>query len=185
MPPTVSSSPSHPSHQTLTQVPRQVESVKAQEEACVLPAFDSDVAWELGTIIRTRCQQNQDHPAVIYIAQANSSQLLFFATSRPGTFPDNMHWVRRKEAVVLRWGTSSLRMQLQLLRINPTKPVQETLKYLYEIADPSVYACHRGGFPVRVKNVEGIVGVIVVNGLSQDNHNVIVDGITEYLARHE
>jgi uncharacterized protein (UPF0303 family) len=52
----------------------------------------------------------------VYIAYANSSQLLFFATSRPGTHPDNMHWVKRKEAVVMRWGMSSLRMRLQVQR---------------------------------------------------------------------
>ncbi|KAI9574108.1 hypothetical protein HD554DRAFT_2165603 [Boletus coccyginus] len=144
-----------------------VESIKAQEEACVLPAFDSDVAWELGTIIRTRCQQNQDRLAVIYIAHANSSQLLFFTTSRPGTFPDNVHWVKREEAVYY-----------------PRKPMRDTLRDVYGIADPAMYACQGGGFPVRVKNVEGIVGVIVVNGLSQ-NHDVIMDSIKEYLARHE
>jgi len=155
---------------------------------CILPAFDSDVAWELGTIIRTRCQENRARPAAIYIAHANSSQLLFFATSRPGTFPDNMHWARRKEAVVLRWGMSSLRMWLQIpeLTCTVTRVLswEEKIKHVHEIADPSVYAFHGGGFPVRVRIVEGIVGVIVVNGLGDDDHGVIVDGIQEYLAKH-
>ena len=142
----------------------------------MLPAFNSDVAWELGTIIRTCCQRKHERPAVVYIAHANSSQLLFFATSRPGTHPDNMHWVKRKEAVVLRWGMSSLRMR-------PDAWKQESLKDLFEMADPSVYAFHGGGFPVRVKSVEGIVGVVVVDGLKHDdNHGVIVDCIQEYLA---
>ncbi|KAG8217998.1 hypothetical protein J3R82DRAFT_6188 [Butyriboletus roseoflavus] len=159
-----------------------VESLKAQEEACVLPAFDSNVAWELGNIIRTNCQQKGVRPAVVYIAHANSSQLLFFATSGPGTLPDNMHWVKRKEAVVLRWGTSSLCMRVRMEQPFKHVNVQESLKDKFEMADPSVYACHGGGFPVRVKNVEGVVGVIVVSGLKQeDDHAVIVEGIQKYL----
>ncbi|KAF8552891.1 hypothetical protein OG21DRAFT_1477540 [Imleria badia] len=161
-----------------------IESLKTQEEACVLPEFNSDVAWELGSIIRAQCQQKYDRPAVVYVAHANSSQLLFFATSRPGTLPDNMHWVKRKEAVVLRWGMASLHMRVQMRHYRSGVHTQEALKDRFEMADPSVYACHGGGFPVRVKNVEGIVGVIVVSGLKQeDDHGVIVDGIQEYLAR--
>ena len=147
----------------------------------MLPAFDSDVAWELGTIIRTCLQRKHDSPAVVYIAHVNSTQL-FFATSRPGTFPENMHCVKRKEAVVLRWGMSSLRMLAQTGYMQPGMYTQESLKNMYEMADPSVYTCRGGGFPIRVKNVEGIVGVIVVDGLKEDDHWVIVDCIQEYLA---
>lgn len=161
----------------------QIESLKAEEDACVLPRFDSDVAWELGTVIRAQCQKHE-RPAVVYIAHANSSQLLFFAASRPGTLPDNMHWVKRKEAVVLRWGTSTLRMRMQMESSFSTTDTQMALKAKYEMADPSVYACHGGGFPVRVEGVEGVVGVIVVSGLKQeDDHAVIVEGIREYLGR--
>ena len=164
-------------------VETQIDTLKAQEDACVLPTFDSDVAWELGTIIRTQCQQKHGRPAVVYVAHANSSQLLFFAASRPGSLPDNMHWVKRKEAVVLRWGMSSFRMRLQMQNSQPGMHVQDVLKDKFEMADPSVYGCHGGGFPVRVKGVEGVVGVIVVSGLKQeDDHGVIVDGIREYLA---
>ncbi|KAF9242032.1 hypothetical protein BU15DRAFT_72963 [Melanogaster broomeanus] len=159
-----------------------VESVQAQEEACILPSFDSNVAWELGSIIREYCSNNFTRPAVVYIAHANSSQLLFFATSGPGTLPDNMHWVKRKEAVVLRWGVSTMRMRLT--REESGKSTQQSLQDKFEMADPSIYALHGGGFPVKVKGVEGIVGVIVISGLAQeDDHAVIVEGIQEYLAR--
>lgn len=61
----------------------------------------------------------------------------------------------------------------------------KTLQEVYEMSDPSIYAVHGGGFPVKVKGVEGVVGVIVVSGLAQeDDHCVIVDGIQEYLARN-
>ncbi|KAG2106796.1 uncharacterized protein F5147DRAFT_746218 [Suillus discolor] len=145
-----------------------VESVTTQEEACRLRSFDSDVAWEIGHIIRANVQKKFTRPVVIYIAHANSSQLLFFATSGPGTLPDNMHW-----------GCSTMRMRLSLQ--TKTKTLQE----VYEMSDPSIYAVHGGGFPVKVEGVEGVVGVIVVSGLAQeDDHSVIVDGIQEYLAKN-
>ncbi|KAF8447244.1 hypothetical protein L210DRAFT_3525358 [Boletus edulis BED1] len=160
-----------------------IESVKAQEESCVLPAFDSDVAFTLGTIIRTHCQRNHTGPAVVYITHANSSQLLCFAASRPGMFPDSMHSVKRREAAVLRWGISTMRMYMQLEQSRPyNRTLQDHLKIGYDVADPSMYLYYGGGFPVRVKNVEGIVGVIVVHGLNpEDNHRMIVTSIQEYL----
>ncbi|KAF9242031.1 hypothetical protein BU15DRAFT_60541 [Melanogaster broomeanus] len=160
------------------------DSIRVQEEECILPSFDSNVAWNLGNIIRTNCQRRLSRPAVIYIAHANSGQLLFFAPSGPGTVPDNMHWVKRKEAVVLRWGVSSMRMELAIQE--PGKSAQQSLKDRFEIADPSIYACHGGGFPVKVKGVEGIVGVIVISGVALEDeiwHAVIVDGIKEHLAK--
>ena len=93
-----------------------------------------------------------------------------------------MHWVKRKEAVVLRWEMSTLRMQMYLQLEHPTWHIQEAAKVKLEVADPSIYAFHGGGFPVRVKNVEGIVGVIVVSGLGHNDHEVIVESIQQYLA---
>ena len=44
------------------------------------------------------------------------------------------------------------------------------------------FAIHGGGLPIRVKGVEGTVGVIVASGLKQDqDHQVVVDVIIEYL----
>lgn len=48
--------------------------------------------------------------------------------------------------------------------------------------DANAYAIHGGGWPIRVKGVEGIVGVIVVSGLAQsEDHGIIVKVIREYL----
>lgn len=44
------------------------------------------------------------------------------------------------------------------------------------------YAIHGGGWPVRVKGVEGIVAVIVVSGLKQDqDHQMVVQTVGDYL----
>lgn len=48
--------------------------------------------------------------------------------------------------------------------------------------DAGTYAIHGGGWPVRVKGVEGVVAVVVVSGLAQsEDHGIIVKVIREYL----
>ena len=48
------------------------------------------------------------------------------------------------------------------------------------------YAIHGGGVPVRVRGVEGIVGVVVVSGLKQhEDHAVVVEGILEIITQLE
>ena len=48
------------------------------------------------------------------------------------------------------------------------------------------YAIHGGGVPVRVKGVEGIVGVVVVSGLKQhEDHAVVVEGILKMIKQLE
>lgn len=44
------------------------------------------------------------------------------------------------------------------------------------------YAIHGGGWPVRVRGVEGIVAVVVVSGLKQEqDHGIIVQTVGEML----
>ena len=147
----------------------------------MLPAFDSHVAWDLGATIRAQCQRTQSLPAAISIVHANS-QLLFFARTGPGTTPNEMEWVKRNEATVKQWGVSTLHLKLEdqeVITYTPNEPRRE-----YALVDRKVDWLHGGGFPVRVRNVEGAVGVIVVSGLKgEDNHAAIVGGIQEYLAR--
>lgn len=47
---------------------------------------------------------------------------------------------------------------------------------------PDDYAIHGGGFPIRVVNVDQVVGVVVVSGLKQEHdHQVIVEVIEDFL----
>lgn len=46
------------------------------------------------------------------------------------------------------------------------------------------YAIHGGGYPVRVRGVEGIVAVVVVSGLKQeDDHQVVAETVREVVAQ--
>lgn len=48
--------------------------------------------------------------------------------------------------------------------------------------DAGSYAIHGGGWPVRVRGVEGIVAVVVVSGLKQEqDHGIIVQTASEML----
>lgn len=48
------------------------------------------------------------------------------------------------------------------------------------------YAIHGGGWPVRVKGVEGVVAVVVVSGLKQDmDHMVVVQTVRDFLGMSE
>lgn len=47
---------------------------------------------------------------------------------------------------------------------------------------PDDYAIHGGGFPIRVANVDQVVGVVVVSGLKQEHdHQVILEVIKDFL----
>lgn len=47
---------------------------------------------------------------------------------------------------------------------------------------PDDYAIHGGGFPIRVANVDQMVGVVVVSGLKQEHdHQIIVEVIKDFL----
>lgn len=52
-------------------------------------------------------------------------------------------------------------------------------KEKYGLGNSAVeYAIHGGGVPIRVTGVEGVVAVVVVSGLKQDqDHGVIVEVI--------
>jgi uncharacterized protein (UPF0303 family) len=46
----------------------------------------------------------------------------------------------------------------------------------------SQFAIHGGGVPIKVRGVEGTVGVIVVSGLKQDqDHQIVIEVVGEYL----
>ena len=46
------------------------------------------------------------------------------------------------------------------------------------------YAIHGGGVPVRVEGVEGVVAVVVVSGLKQEeDHMVVIEGIEDCIRK--
>ncbi|KIW98678.1 uncharacterized protein Z519_00339 [Cladophialophora bantiana CBS 173.52] len=161
----------------LREAPRDLSEIAKQEESLILPHFTADDALEIGLSIRNRLRALSTLAAVVSISLANSSNLLFHAVSRPGIQPDNDIWVSRKRKTVSRWGVSTWFMH------NKFKGDEEAFSRKYMLgAEAGSYAIHGGGVPVRVKGVEGIVGVVVVSGLKQDqDHMIVIEALGEFL----
>jgi uncharacterized protein (UPF0303 family) len=150
-----------------------LEKLRSEEEQLQFTNFNEDTAWQLGSTLVARAVT--DHlPITIDITRGDHQ---IFHASRPGTSVDNDEWVKRKVRLVYRFGHSSFYMG-QLL-----KKKGKRLEDAFLIPE-SLYAPHGGCFPVFVKGV-GMVGTITVSGLSQeDDHQLVVEAIKEYL-KHE
>lgn len=155
---------------------RDLNEINLLDTSLSFPAFTSQTAWTLGTLLRTRLLAFAK-PAVIDISLAHSSHCLFHATTHSGTSPDNDAWVARKRNTVLRFGTSTWYMHN---KFSGDEGVFAAKFGLGEAAGS--YAIHGGGWPVRVRGVEGIVAVVVVSGLAQEqDHGIIVQVVGELL----
>ncbi|OOQ84307.1 DUF967 domain protein [Penicillium brasilianum] len=162
--------------------------------------FTAETAWTLGTALRTRLLSlpaSQRKPALISIALAtatspNPPHVLFQCATESGTIPDNENWVRRKRNTVLRFGMSSWAMRMKVLAglsgSASASAVEEAFLKKYALASSSggavadEYAIHGGGYPIRVRGVEGVVAVVVVSGLKQeDDHAVVAETIKQVI----
>jgi len=159
----------------LLQPRSQLPEISFIESSLILDNFDSDAAWKLGLRLRERLLEVSEKAALISISSANGNVILFQCCTRPGIVPDNERWVARKRNTVLRWGVSTWYMH------NKFKGDEEKFGEKYTLgANRGDYAIHGGGFPIKVKGVEGVVAVVVVSGLTQEeDHQVIVETMTD------
>ena len=68
-----------PQHVGLSEAPRDVEAIKKQEKASILPYWNSDIAFKLGYNLRTRLL-TQERPAVVDISTISTpGHVLFHA----------------------------------------------------------------------------------------------------------
>ncbi|KAF7591808.1 hypothetical protein BBP40_001079 [Aspergillus hancockii] len=169
----------------------------AQESSStvIFPSFTSTTAWSLGLALRSRIlalPSDQRKPALISIALTGGSEphVVFQCATEPGTLADNEVWVRRKRNTVLRWGVSSWLMRNKMLSSTGLGANEVEAAFVRKHALTSSggggaaddFAIHGGAFPVRVRSVDGVVGVIVVSGLKQDDdHQVVLETVREFI----
>lgn len=147
-----------------------IEELEDQERRLRLPGFDNDDAWQIG-IILVELAASRRAPVTVDLRR-NGQQLFHYAL--PGTNADNDAWIRRKSAVVDRFGRSSLLVGRQAMADGTT--FEERFRL-----DPDQYAAHGGSFPVQVHGV-GVVGTITVSGLPEvEDHMMVVAGLEQYL----
>ena len=89
---------------------RTWKKLRSQERELRLPRLDAEVAWELGTRIRTMAAERG---LVLVVDVRRFGQPLFYAALE-GTTPDNPEWVRRKSNVVARFHRSSYAVGMKL-----------------------------------------------------------------------
>ncbi|KAL4759225.1 DUF967 domain protein [Aspergillus foveolatus] len=183
--------------------PRELAAQESSPSA-IFNSFTSDTAFKLGLALRTRIlslPSSQRKPALISISLGGSNgptgapHVVFQCATEPGTVPDNEVWVRRKRNTVERWSVSSWLMRRKIfagLEGGNADGIgaEEAFVRKYALVSSSGgkiaddYAIHGGGFPIRVKGVDGVVGVVVVSGLKQeDDHQVIVEVVQEFIAQ--
>ncbi|RSL67303.1 hypothetical protein CEP53_003054 [Fusarium sp. AF-6] len=153
-----------------------LDELKADSDSFTLASFTTEDAFELGNLLYARLYPFalEGKPAVISISLANSSQVVFQSVTGPGVMPENESWIRRKRNTVLRFGASTWFMHHKF----KGDEVGFAAKFAISDSQRGDYAIHGGGVPIRVQGVEGIVAVVVVSGLKQDeDHGVIADVI--------
>jgi len=152
--------------------PQDLEEISQIEASLVLDHFTVEDAWNLGSALRERLLPIPE-PVVINISLANQNQTVFHAGTHSGIMPDNDSWVARKRKTVLRWGVSTWYMHCKF------SGDEKVFAEKYGLGNAAgEYAIHGGGVPIRVKGVEGVVAVVVVSGLKQEqDHSVVVDTI--------
>ncbi|KAI1258717.1 hypothetical protein F5Y18DRAFT_326559 [Xylariaceae sp. FL1019] len=163
----------------ISKVSDDAETVKSTCDSFTFKSFLAEDAWDLGHLLYARLLPYAvaGQPTLISIALANNSHVLFQAAVGTGTAPDNSLWVERKRNTVLRFGTSTWYQHCKY-RGNEA---QFRAKFGMSEEQASQYAIHGGGVPIFVEGVEGVVAVVVVSGLKQDqDHGVIVDVINDY-----
>ncbi|KAK4545214.1 hypothetical protein LTR36_003393 [Oleoguttula mirabilis] len=161
---------------TIPMPPRDLEQIETIDHALAFPTFTAQTAWSLGSALRTKLLAFSK-PVVIDISLAHGEHCLFHAATHSGTTPDNDFWVSRKRATVLRFGSSTWYMHNKFAGDEPAFAAKYALGN-----SAGSYAIHGGGWPVRVRGVEGIVAVVVVSGLKQEqDHGIIVQTVSEML----
>ncbi|GAA5894964.1 uncharacterized protein JCM6883_002273 [Sporobolomyces salmoneus] len=146
----------------------------AKAEDLRLSSFTSQTAHTLGESIRAHIQkQAPGKAAIVQITSGSTEQLLYFSTTAEGTLLDNKVWAQRKWRSVIRFGKSTASLNVKWS--NGKVPS-------HYAAPETEYACHGGGYPLRVKGVEPIVGVVIVSGLTQEeDHQSIVDVLEKFI----
>lgn len=147
-----------------------LKKLAAEESLLQFGRFDNETAWELG--LKFVEMAKQEHKAITIHIEKNGQQLFHYSFG--GTAPDNDQWIRRKSNTVNRFFRSSLYIATWL------KDEGVTIEEKFHISSFEYLPCG-GAFPLVVKNA-GTVGVITVSGLTpEEDHDMVVRTITEYL----
>lgn len=142
--------------------------LKQYEEELVFVSFNHHDAWCLGSLIANHAIASELGVAI----DIRRHNIVLFRCVLPGATSDQEEWIRRKSASVLRFEHSTALLTEQFSEFDPTQGGWLA---------PEDYTLAGGSFPIRVRGA-GVIGTITVSGLSSDDdHQLVVDGIRNYL----
>lgn len=151
-----------------------MEKLTEEENELQFSGFSNDTALKIGNIIIRKGKERKINIAI----EIDKGNQVIFHYSFDGTTPDNDDWLKRKINIVKRFHRSSYYVKLKL------ESKGDTLESKYGLKKEE-YAAFAGAFPIIIKNT-GVIGVISVSGLKQeDDHNLVVESLREYLIKEE
>lgn len=149
------------------------EQLMNQEKELQFESFSMDTAQTIGFSIMNKAKASQ-LPVTIDITR-HGQQL--FHVALEGSTADNDAWIVRKNRLVNRVSHSSYLIATKLLISGKT--IEESL-----LLNEAEFAPHGGAFPIIIKDT-GVIGTITVSGLaSEDDHQLVVDAIRDYVNYH-
>ena len=153
--------------------PALLAELEAQEERLVLPHLTYDDAARLGATVAALAEQRQLPVVVRVEVDTPDGPHTVFQRALAGSSPSNDWWIGAKAKVVRHYGHASFtvgtRYRVEGTTFEDSSGLDET------------YKAHGGCFPLRVDG--RLAGVVAVSGLpQQDDHALVVEGLTAYLA---
>jgi uncharacterized protein (UPF0303 family) len=145
--------------------------IGAEERELVFATFDQTDAWQLGSLLTQRALDAAQR-VVIDIRRPG---IILFRAALPGTSPDQEAWIAAKSATALRMERSTA----LLAERHAQKGIDAAAMGWLALPD---YVVAAGSVPLRVAGV-GVVATVTASGLaSDDDHQLVVDGMRAYLA---
>ncbi len=152
------------------QLINQIPLYERQEQLLRFDHFNNADALEVGLMLVERAKQ-MNYAVAIDITICSSQ---IFAYAFPGTSANNLRWIKRKTNTVNKVQMSSLHVGAVLLRSGQDLEGDWHLPHID-------YSNLGGAFPIFIKGT-GFIGTICVSGLPHEqDHQLVVDVLCEYL----
>ncbi|KAG5418055.1 hypothetical protein I9W82_004384 [Candida metapsilosis] len=146
------------------------------EEKHKLKSFNSEIAWELGSLARQLCQELYPNKGIVIDITLTNGQTLFHSAVASGTAIDNDNWVKRKYNTVFRFGKSSFYIGQKLRQ--KKKTIEEAM-----FVSSIEYASHGGSVPLYLESNEFPIGALTISGLAQEQDHLLALKVLEEYAR--
>ncbi len=152
----------------------ELEAIEREEQSLLLDRFDAEDAWWLGCHLRKRGAA-AGAPIAIEIRRANTR---LFSALLPGATADNLGWIDRKIALVMRFERSSYAMRLKFDAAPPGAFDRFGL-------DLRTHIAAGGAVPIRIAGT-GVIGAVAISGLAQEeDHAYAVEALAALKAHQE